>query len=337
MLSVLIVGCGNIAGGFDRGRPHGEWPVTHAGAYRRDGRFRLAACVEPDTARREDFMTSWSIGEGYASMTELVDRGMAFDVVSICSPTLYHGDNLETALALMPTAVLCEKPITPSLGESERLVRRYAEAGVALGINYNRRWDPAIIQLRKEIADGAWGALRSATAVYNKGVLNNGSHMLDLLAHLFGSLELIAAGPSVHDFFDDDPTVPAWLAERTGAPIYLTCGHAADYSLFELRLVFSEGTVSIENGGERWRVRHVVASERFAGYRVLDDGEFRRGGDEQTMSLTIDNLYRTVTLNEPLASSGATALAAQRLSDQIRGLSGRAIAGRAVEMERAAE
>lgn len=324
MLSVLIVGCGNIAGRFDHGRPSAEWPVTHAGAYRKDGRFALAGCVDPDIARRQDFMSAWSIREGYGSVTELVKSGKTFDVVSICTPTSQHASDLETALALEPRAVFCEKPITPSVEESEGIVRRYAELGVALGVNYNRRWDPTINGLRDEIAQGGWGTLRSATAVYNKGLLNNGSHMLDLLSQLLGPLEPIAAGPAISDFFETDPTIPACLIEKSGAPIYLTCSHAADYSLFEFRLVFSEGSVSIEDGGERWRVRRVMDSRRFAGYRVLDAGEFHDGGDEKTMSLAVDNLYRNVAANDPLASTGSTALAVQKLCEQIRDLSARA-------------
>lgn len=318
MLSVLIVGCGNIAGGFDHALPQGAWPATHAGAYRRDGRFDLTACVEPDDARRADFMMTWSIAEGFRTMSEVIERGMAFDVISICSPTTCHVADLELAVSLKPRAVLCEKPITPSVGDSERLVSLFADAGIPLAINYNRRWDPAINQLRAEIAQGEWGALRSATAVYNKGVLNNGSHMIDLLEHLFGDIVVVGSGEQIADYFENDPTVPAWLVEPSGAPVYLTCGHAADYSLFELNLVFVNGTVAIEDGGENWRLRRVVASDRFAGYRVLDKAEHHRGGDEETMILAVDNLYRTVTAGASLASTGNTALRAQKICDQIR-------------------
>ena len=59
--SVLIVGCGKIAGGFDEGRPVGDSPLTHAGAYIRDGRFNIVACVEPDDNRRSEFMAAWDV------------------------------------------------------------------------------------------------------------------------------------------------------------------------------------------------------------------------------------------------------------------------------------
>jgi hypothetical protein len=59
VLRVLIVGCGKIAGLFDAGREYvKELPLSHAGAYTRDGRFVLAGCVEPDDAQRQAFMVA---------------------------------------------------------------------------------------------------------------------------------------------------------------------------------------------------------------------------------------------------------------------------------------
>ena len=55
-LNVLIVGCGNIAGIFDHHRSDVGPPLTHAGAYSRDPRFCITACIEPVDNRRREFM-----------------------------------------------------------------------------------------------------------------------------------------------------------------------------------------------------------------------------------------------------------------------------------------
>lgn len=114
-LSALIVGCGNIAGGFDSNRTAAEFPYTHAGAYSRDGRFVLAACVEPDEKRREDFADTWGVPEQFRSIEEASSAGAQFDVVSICSPTPSHAQDVESALRLKPKLIFCEKPVTLSL------------------------------------------------------------------------------------------------------------------------------------------------------------------------------------------------------------------------------
>jgi predicted dehydrogenase len=107
MHRVLIIGCGRIAGGFDADRPADAPPLTHAGAFSKDPRFTIAACVEPDTERREAFRRRWDVGEAAADLASLGAAPGAFDVVSLCSPTEAHAADLEAVLALKPKLVFC--------------------------------------------------------------------------------------------------------------------------------------------------------------------------------------------------------------------------------------
>ncbi len=170
MLDVLIVGCGNMAGGFDAARPGTRTPFSHAGAYQAHGGFALRACVEPDEARRAAFLQRWQVGQGYASLQQVVQAGPRFDVISICSPTSCHADDLRLALALKPRLVFCEKPLTASLQESLKLAQQYEQAGIPLMLNYTRRWDKRTRTLAVQLQQGAWGKVRCASAVYNKGL-----------------------------------------------------------------------------------------------------------------------------------------------------------------------
>ena len=51
-LSVLIIGCGNIAGGYDEAG-NDKAIRSHAGAYKNDDRFRVVACILRTGRRRE--------------------------------------------------------------------------------------------------------------------------------------------------------------------------------------------------------------------------------------------------------------------------------------------
>ena len=183
-LDVLIIGCGNIAGGFDVVRAPDAAPFTHAGAFRRHGRYRLSACVEPDGVRRSEFMRHWGVPNGYPTINDAVESGFRFDVVSVCSPTDCHANDVRVALRLQPRLIFCEKPVTPSVATTAGLVQACEEAGVLLAVNHTRRWDPEVTRIRSELARGVWGPVRTVVGLYNKGVLNNGSHMIDLLHHL---------------------------------------------------------------------------------------------------------------------------------------------------------
>jgi len=317
-LRVLIVGCGNIAGGFDQGRPSGYLPYTHAGAYVRDGRFNMAACVEPDDRRRDEFMAAWSVPVGYRSIEELLDTDEQFDVISICSLTTCHAYDLEIALRLKPKLIFCEKPVTTSLAVTERLVAECNTANIPLAVNYTRLWDPDILKLKTDMSAGQWGQLRSVAGLYNKGILNNGSHMIDLLHLLVGTMEIIKVGRPVHDFFPNDPTVPVWLEGAQGVPVYLACAHAEDYAVFELQFVFSLGVLTMEEGGMFWCERRAIDSDSFKGYRKLEEGVRRPGEYPQAMLQAVDNIYCAITQEAPLACTGKLALAAQRVCEEIK-------------------
>ena len=320
VFNVLVVGCGNIAGGFDAGRAADLPPLTHAGAFTRHGGFAITACVEPEPTRRAAFMQRWGIARGFADLSAVAAAKLNgnFDIISLCSPTAAHAPQLETALALRPRLIFCEKPVTPTLAQSAALVARCSRAGVPLAVNYTRRWASDVQRLAIELRQGVWGAVRSATGTYNKGVLNNGSHLLDLLHLLLGPMSVLHAGEAVADHWGDDPTVPALLQTAEGVSVHLATAHAADAAVFELQLVCEKAVISMEDGGLRWRVRRVIDSPHFAGYRVLDRGEETAGDYLQATACAVHNLYQHLQHGQPLASTGHTALAAQRLCDEIR-------------------
>lgn len=320
MRRVLIIGCGNIAGGFDTHRPWAEPALTHAGAYARHGGFRVSACVEPDAARRHAFMQRWSVPDGYASLDELLASCLpgSFDVVSVCSPTGAHAQQVRAALHLAPRVVFCEKPLAPSLAEAQSIVQACADADVPLAVNHSRRWAPDVQRLAEELRAGTWGAVRQATGTYNKGVLNNGSHLVDLLHLLLGPLRLLHAGTARTDHTPADPSVPALLESEDGVPVHLCTAHAGDFALFELQLVTERAVITMEDGGLRWRVRRVTDSPVFSGYRSLDAGTVVPGQYLESMQRAVANLHAHLEHGAALACTGGVALAAQRLCDRIR-------------------
>jgi predicted dehydrogenase len=317
-LDVLIVGCGNIAGGFDVARAPDALPFTHAGAFKRHGQYRLFACVDPDEARRSEFMRHWGVPNGHSTMDAVVGSGSRFDVVSICSPTVCHASDVRAALRLRPRLIFCEKPVTPSALETAELIGECEKAGVLLAVNHTRRWDPEVTRIRSELASGAWGSVRTVVGLYNKGVLNNGSHMIDLLHHLIGPVSLVATGAPVWDGLPDDPTVPAVLSGPNNIPIQLACGHAGDFALFELQLVMAQGILAMEEGGMTWRERHAIQSPHFRGYRCLDIGARRSCGYSSAMLEAVTNIRDALTSDVQLKSTGRSALAAQRICDLIK-------------------
>jgi predicted dehydrogenase len=166
--------------------------------------------------------------------------------------------------------------------------------------------------------EGRWGTLRSVVAYYNKGIANNGSHMIDLLHLLMGPMQIVTVGRPINDFFADDVTLPVWLENGAGISVLLACGHAEDYAIFELQMVFSRGVLVMEEGGMFWRERRVVDSKLFKGYSTLDEGIRRAGQYPEAMRNAVDNLYRAIQWGDPLFCTGEDALAAQAVCEKIK-------------------
>lgn len=316
---VLIIGCGNIAGGFDDARALLLPPLSHAGAYTRHNGFRLRACVEPDDDRRQAFALRWGVAAQAASVAELRALPGTFDVISICSPTAFHHEHLAQALALRPRVIFCEKPLTADVDTAAQWVEDCRSQNVALVVNYSRRWDPVMAEVIGQLHSGRWGAVRSVVGHYNKGILNNGGHMVDLLLRLLGPLALVATASPAFDFWESDPTVAALLTAAEGTvPVYLNPAHARDFAYFELEVVCELGVLRMESGGMSWQYRDAVPSSQFAGYRTLNTARHVEGHYLESMERAIGELHAYLRDGTPVSSTGEEALRVQSLCTQIQ-------------------
>lgn len=312
----MIVGCGRIAGGYDEaGSP--ERVLSHAGAYRRHPGFEMVACVERDAERRKAFMAHWNIPHGFADLASCFDARLGIEVASLCLPTEAHAAALARLLELPLRAVLCEKPLTDDVAENRRLVEAYEAAGRLLAVNYMRRWDPDLRALAHDLRSGRWGEVRAAVGYYSKGLLNNGSHMVDLVDLLIGPARLCTTLSSRVDWREDDPSIDVALA-CDGVPVYLIAGDSRDYTLFELEIVAERGVISIEDSGCVIRTRAATDSDRYPGQRHLGPERQSPTGLERGMMAVIDNLHSAITMGEPLACDGRQALAVEGLCAEIR-------------------
>lgn len=316
MLKTLIIGCGNIAGGYDMSAT--RQGLTHMGAYRQDGRFNVTACVDPDAGARDAFQRAWNIPQGYDDLDGAMRAEGSFDVVSLCSPSPLHAAHLRQIITHSPRAIFCEKPLTGDVDLSRQLIDACARRGILLCVNHLRRWDNVLADHIAELGRGErFGKIRSVTALYNKGLMNNGSHMADLLLWLFDDLVVVDAPFSTADYSVSDPTVSAILRSSDGTPIFLTPGNAGDFSVFELQFVCERGVVSFEDGCRKIRVRSCIPDPDFAGYTGLDGGETFQSGLNAALRNAVANIYDAVQGHGVLASTGESALRAEMLCRAI--------------------
>jgi predicted dehydrogenase len=84
----------------------------------------------------------------------LVDAGI--DAVVLATPHSLHAEQMLAAITA-GKHVFCEKPFTMNKKNAERVIAAANAAGVMVAVGYNRRFHPAMTELRRRITDGTLG------------------------------------------------------------------------------------------------------------------------------------------------------------------------------------
>src|SRR6516162_5997929 len=128
---------------------------AHVEALRRLGVQVVALCDLPKRAG----IAAAKLGipralEDYRQMLRLPE----VDVVHITVPNRFH---CEMAMAVLEAGkhCICEKPLAMNSHETQQIVARAKRANSVFAVNYNVRFYPAVLQLRKMIAGGELGEI----------------------------------------------------------------------------------------------------------------------------------------------------------------------------------
>jgi predicted dehydrogenase len=312
---VAVVGAGRIAAGYDR--PGDAAILTHAHAIHRNPRLRGVAIVDAESARSEAASAVWGI-PGVPDLSTLLAARP--DIVIVATPTATHSECLLGLLEQPPRVVLCEKPLTASAALSAEIVLRYAEAGVALAIDHQRRFDPSVVELRRRFAAGELGSPVAGAVWYSKGIRHNGSHAVDLLRFLFGEVRRATARRRVLDHGDTDATVAGTL-EFADVSIELIAADERHFSLFEIDLLFARARYRFTQGGmmlERYEVR---PDPLFPGHLDLLPASSGASGLASALAGRLQNIVDFLDGVASLEGTGLDAVETQRVCEQLHGLS----------------
>lgn len=269
---VALIGCGRIGSLWDEADTEGP-ARTHASAWQRSGRAQLIALCDQDPTRLREAGRWRGIDARYLDYRAMLERERP-DLISLCTPPEVRLAPIEAALAAGVRWILCEKPLATDLATAHRIAQRVREAGAVMAVAHLRRWAPGIREAVDLIHAGELGAPQWAVGHYDKGILNNGSHLLDLLARLLGLPRRVTTlgrdrAPGPHG----DPT-PDLLLEYAGQagedfPVYLVGSDFRRFSLFELDILGTRGRLTLTDKGNQIRLHGLMDDPRYPGYRNL--------------------------------------------------------------------
>jgi predicted dehydrogenase len=214
-------------------------------------RVRLVAVCDPDPAKAARRAEEFSIPNVYRDADSMFGAE-SIDALDVASPRETHAAWVDAAAA-RGIDVLCQKPMTPTLAESEALVRRVAGKS-RLMAHENWRFRPWYRELKQWIAAGDLGDLIIARmALITSGLLPDAAghrpllerepytqreerliiaevliHHLDVMRFLCGELRVIAArGARTVPDVVGETMAAIFLETATGAPVEVTGSLAA--------------------------------------------------------------------------------------------------------------
>jgi UDP-N-acetyl-2-amino-2-deoxyglucuronate dehydrogenase len=250
-----IVGAGVIA-------------AMHAAAIATLPGARLAAVTDVAEGAAAAFAAAWGC-TAEPSLDRLLARPDV-DVVCVCVPSGLHAE-VGVRVARAGKHLVVEKPIDVTLAAADRLIEAVREAGVALTVISQHRFDLGLAELRRLLADGALGRLvlgeastkwyrtqayydsaawRGTWAMDGGSLMNQGIHYVDLLRWCMGPVAEITTlmATQAHQVEVED-TALALVRFGSGAVGTILSSTAA-FPGFPQRLEVTgtEGTVIVKDG-----------------------------------------------------------------------------------------
>ena len=250
---------------------------THARAAAAVPDLRVAAVCGRDAAR----VGALAARHGATPFTD-VDaflRHRPMDIVAIGTPSGVHAQDVEAA-ARQGLHVLCEKPLDVTTARIDRMLEAVERAGVTLGVFFQDRSTPDLMEVKDALVAGRLGRpiladarvkwyrppeyyaqslWRGTWALDGGGALmNQGVHTVDLLLWLLGDVRRVYARTlaALHDIEVEDTAV-AVLEFASGAVATLEATTAA-WPGYDRRVAITGtlGTVVIEQARiATWDVR----------------------------------------------------------------------------------
>lgn len=309
MHRAVIIGAGNIAAGFDN--PNSPEILTHAHACQCHPAFHLLGFYDKDCRRAKEAAEKW----GCYAFETLDDALREAEIISCCVPDQYHKQVLEEISPYNPKLVIAEKPLAASLEEAEA-IRQIYDGRIPLILNYSRRFLPEFHKLREEI--GEYGRFLKGVGYYGKGILHNGSHMLDLLRFLLGAVECLEVLPTEVQDLPGDVSKDVLLRVQ-GEAFHMLAIDSRAVTVFELELFFEKARIRILDGGTVIEKYEVKESALYKGYYNYFLRERENVNYSNAMMGLFGNVQEFLEHGADLSCTLKDGLDVLRLCMQIRG------------------
>jgi D-apiose dehydrogenase len=247
MLKGALIGCGFFA-------------INHLHAWRDCLGVEIVAICDSNIERLKLVGDQFGIAQRYSDANAMF-ASEELDFVDIATTAPSHLALVELAVS-QGVAVICQKPVAPTLSDAKAMVATCAKANVPFMVHENFRWQSAIQKAKSIISQGDigeifWGrvSFRSAYDVFSgqpylaEGqsfiVEDLGIHALDIARFLFGDVQnLNARMKRVNPNIKGEDVATMMLEHGGGVTSIVDCSYASirEVEAFPETLLEIDGT-----------------------------------------------------------------------------------------------
>ena len=248
--TAVVVGAGSIGATKpdDLDSPKSENILTHAHAYYHHPQFELIGIIDTEKEKRTLAAKKWNTN-GFSNISQLKQTP---DFISICIPTEAHFYffNELFSLNIQPKMIIAEKPFCSSLIFSSQIIKKLKDRNIPVSVNYTRRFVKEYSNIKKKLSEEK---IFSCVCYYDRGLLRDGSHAIDMFNYFFGKIQngFLINSRSVDDFSKNDLTYTVHLNYEKCKNVFMIPGDGRSFSIFEMDILTDKSRYRfVDHGGK---------------------------------------------------------------------------------------
>ena len=160
-------------------------------AYRNIENVEFIAIADPDEAGRAKAVEETGALRSYADYREMLAKE-TLDIVSVCPRWVPEHLAMVTACLEAGCNVYCEKPMTMSLADGDKIVQTAQERGLKVAVAHQAVYLPATHTIKQMLDDGKIGAVQAIYASGKQDRRGGGEDMITLGTHTFNMMRFFA-------------------------------------------------------------------------------------------------------------------------------------------------
>ena len=319
---VALIGLGKMGAGYaeDPAMVRCYACATHAEALRRHRSFDWIGAVDIAPEARRVAQERWQVPEIAERPDELASAN-DIEVAVIASPPEGRLEIIDAFPNLK--AVLVEKPLGATVAAGEKFLEACRQRKVVVAVNLFRRYDEDLAALAAGGLQQRVGKPMAAFVTYGNGLLNNGTHLIDLVHMLLGrTVRVQAISPStafVEGPLPGDLNFAFSMELDTGLTVLGAPVQFSAYRENALDIWGTQGRLQLVHEGLTEVLSPVGDNRALTGSHEVrhDEAQARTTSLGSALLRVYDNLAAALSSGEAVKCSGEQGLAAARVVEAL--------------------